>query len=310
MKSLQNLSKHPAKILFSLCFLLVFLLVLFFVINLFLLGELGKNQLQNLPFKSTKAADYPLLRNGILPQISASGAIIMDADSKVVLYAKNPDLRFSLASTTKMMTGLTALDYFNLNDILTVKTATDEGSLLGLYPGEQMIFKNLLYAMFLPSANDAAFTIAQNFPQGQDAFVKKMNEKAESLQLFNTSYVDPAGLLDEGDYTTPFDLARLASFFIQNKILQEIVNTKQITISDTQGKEFELKNLNVLLGFDGVNGIKTGYTEGAGQVLVTSKIEKGRTIVIVVMGSDDRFGDTEKLLNLVSNNLNYLPIDH
>ena len=262
-----------------------------------------------LPFKSAKAADYPLLRGRILPQVSANGAIIMDADSKVVLYEKNPDLRFSLASTTKMMTGLTALDYFNPDDILTVKTATDEGSLLGLYPGEQMSFKNLLYAMFLPSANDAAFTVAQNYPLGQDVFVQKMNEKAKNLQLFNTSYVDPVGLLDQGDYTTPFDLARLASFFIQNKILQQIVNTKEIVISDTLGKEFELENLNILLGYDGVNGIKTGYTEGAGQVLVTSKIEKARTIIIVVMGSQDRFGDTEKLLDLVTNNLNFLPID-
>lgn len=262
-----------------------------------------------LPFKSAKAAAYPLLRSGIFPQISANGAIIMDADSKVVLYEKNPDLRFSLASTTKMMTGLTALDYFKPDDILTVKTATDEGSLLGLYPDEQMSFKNLLYAMFLPSANDAAFTVAQNYPLGQDAFVRKMNEKAKSLQLLNTSYVDPAGLLDQGDYTTPFDLARLASFFIQNRILQQIVNTKEIIISDTSGKEFKLENLNILLGYDGVNGIKTGYTEGAGQVLVTSKIEKGRTVIIVVMGSQDRFGDTEKLLDLVTNNLNFLPID-
>jgi len=308
MKGFRSLSKHPAKILIVFSVLFVFLAVSFVVLNIFLTQAIQRNQIQSLPFKSQKAADYPLLRSGILPQISATGAIIMDADSKVVLYAKNPDLRFSLASTTKMMTGLTALDYFNPDDILTVKASTNEGSLIGLYEGEQMSFRNLLYAMFLPSANDAAFTIAQNFPGGQDEFVNKMNQKAKALELFNTAYVDPAGLLDEGDYTTPFDLARLASFFIQNKTLQPIVNTRQITIADTLGKEFELENLNKLLGFEGVNGIKTGYTEGAGQVLVTSKIEKGRTVIIVVMGSEDRFADTQQLLNLVSDNLNYLPI--
>jgi D-alanyl-D-alanine carboxypeptidase len=244
-----------------------------------------------------------------VPVISATGAIIMDADSKVVLYAKNPNIKSSTASTAKIMTALTALDYFKPTDVLTVKEATSEGSVLGLMQNEQMTFENFLYALLLPSANDAALAISQNYPGSEQAFVKAMNDKARMLKLSNTHYMDPAGLLDQGDYTTPFDMARLASFAVQNNEIRKIVGTKEKVIGDLGNVHvYDLKNLNILLGEDGVNGVKTGYTEEAGQVLVTSKEEKGKTIIIVVMKSEDRFADTEKLLDLVSNNLTYLSI--
>lgn len=293
-------------------FLPLFLLSLFiflFIITSFLKIWLKQNTILNVPFKISKEAKIPIIKTEFVPVISAKSAIIMDADSKVVLYSKNPNLQGSTASTAKIMTALTALDYFNLSDILTVKEATDAGSILGLAAGEKMTFENLLYSMLLPSANDAAQVLAQNYPGEEPAFVKAMNEKAKTLELKNTHYADPAGLVDEGDYTTPFDMARLASFAVQNGVLKKIVGTKEKVIWDATGTlVYDLTNLNKLLGVDGVNGVKTGYTEEAGQVLVTSKDEKGKTIIIVVMGSDDRFMDTAKLLDLVSNNLTYLSI--
>jgi D-alanyl-D-alanine carboxypeptidase len=206
------------------------------------------------------------------------------------------------------MTALTALDYFKLGDILSVKQATEEGSVLGLREGQQFTFESLLFAMLLPSANDAALTISQNYPGGEPNFINKMNERAKNLRLFNTHYQDPAGLEDSGDYTTPFDLARLASFAVLNQNIREVVATKQKIIYDLYGSSYSIENLNKLLGINGVNGIKTGFTDEAGQVLVTSKLEKGKTIIIVVMGSEDRFLDTSKLLDLISNNLTYLSI--
>jgi D-alanyl-D-alanine carboxypeptidase len=251
----------------------------------------------------------PIIKVDFIPFISAKGAIIMDSDSNVILYSKNPDLRFSTASTTKIMTALIGLEHFKLSDVLTVKQATSEGSILGLFDGEQMTFENLIYAMLLPSANDAALAISQNYPYGKDAFLEKMNKKAIELSLYNTHYSDPAGLEDAGNYTTPADLARLASYAIKNPFFAKVVSTKEKFISDISGTHiYKLENLNKLLGIDGVNGIKTGYTQEAGEVLVTSKIEKGKTIIIVVMGSEDRFADTEKLINLISNNLTYLSI--
>lgn len=251
---------------------------------------------------------YPILDSSYNPQISAKGAIVMDADSKVILYSKNPDLRFSTASTTKIMTALTALDHFKLDDVLTVKDATSEGVVLGIKSGQQMTFENVLYGLLLPSANDIAKTIAQNYSQDPNEFVKAMNQNAAKYSLYNTHYQDPAGLEDDGDYTTPLDLARLASIAIQNQIFAKIVSTKEKVVSDVNGNTYNVKNLNKLLGVDGVDGIKTGYTEGAGQVLVTSKVEKGHTIIIAVMGSENRFLDTEKLLTMISGNVTYLPI--
>ncbi len=267
------------------------------------------NKLNDIPFKVSAEAKFPILKTSFVPQISAKGAIIMDADSKVVLYSKNPDLRFSTASTAKIMTAITALAFFKPGDILTVREASSEGSFIGLQQGEKMTFENLLYAMLLPSANDAALAISQNYPGGETAFMAKMNENAKLFKLFNTHYEDPAGLEDPGDYTTPFDLARLASFAVKNEEFKKIVATKEKIITDVSGYNvYDLKNLNILLGVDGVDGVKTGYTQEAGEVLVTSVDEKGKTIIIVVMGSKDRFADTEKLLDLVSNNLTYLSI--
>jgi D-alanyl-D-alanine carboxypeptidase (penicillin-binding protein 5/6) len=309
MKNLRFLKKIPQRVyllFFPIVLILVFLFIL--VVNFIINFYVSTNRINSIPFQVSKEAKFPIIKTKFVPQISAKGAIIMDADSKVVLYSKNPDLRFSSASTTKIMTALTALDYFKLDDILTVKQATTEGSVLGLLQGQKFTLENLLFAMLLPSANDAALTISQNYLLGEQAFVEKMNEKAATLKLYNTHYLDPAGLEDSGDYTTPFDLARLASFAVSNQTIKKIVATKEITIHDINGYPYNISNLNKLLGIDGVSGIKTGYTQEAGQVLVTSKNEKGKTIIIVVMGSVDRFSDTVKLLDLVSNNLTYLSI--
>nr|MBI5455985.1 D-alanyl-D-alanine carboxypeptidase [Candidatus Levybacteria bacterium] len=309
MKDFRLLNKNFIKRYFFLIPVVLFFLflILFFLIFVFKI-LIFANKTYLIPFSVSTQAKFPVIKTEFVPQISAEGAIIMDADSKVVLYSKNPSLRFSTASTTKIMTALTALDHFNLSDVLTVYEATNEGSVLGLKQGEQMTFENMLYGMLLPSANDVALTISQNYPGSSEAFIKEMNVKAKNFKLANTHYQDPAGLEDSGDYTTPFDLARLASFAVKNDTFRKVVATKEKTIYSVSGKTYEIANLNKLLGVDGVNGIKTGYTQEAGQVLVTSKIEKGKTIIIVVMGSEDRFLDTAKLLDLVSNNLTYLSI--
>lgn len=310
MKDFQFLKRVPLRVYFLIIPLFLFsVFCLLFLGDFFLKFWVDANQVHTEPFSVTSEAKIPVIKTSFVPDISATGAIIMDADSKVVLYSKNPDLRFSTASTTKIMTALIGLDYFKPQDILTIQEASVEGSVLGLRLNEQMSFENLMYAMMLPSANDAAVAIADNYPGGQTGFLVKMNEKAKLFKLYNAHYSDPAGLEDSGDYTTPFDLARLASFAIQNNTFKQVVNTKQKIIYDASGTNvYSLKNLNELLGIDGVNGIKTGFTEEAGEVLVTSKDEKGKTIIIVVMGSANRFEDTLKLLDLVTNNITYLSI--
>lgn len=310
MKDFQFPNKIPQRVYFVFFpLVLIVVLLVFYLITYFMSAWINVNTVKKVPFSVSPEAKLPVIKTEFIPQITARGAIIMDADSKVVLYSKNPDLRFSTASTTKIMTALVALDYFKPQDVLTVKNASSEGSILGLLEGEQMTFESLMYAMLLPSANDAALAISQNYPGGENAFLAKMNEKAKQLKLYNTHYLDPAGLEDDSDYTTPFDLARLASFAIQNELFRQVVGTKEKFIADITGTNvYTLNNLNILLGTNGVNGIKTGFTPQAGQVLVTSKLEKGKTIITVVMGSLDRFEDTSKLLDLVTNNLTYLSI--
>lgn len=267
-----------------------------------------ENKVKEFPL-TVSVQKYPVFKASIIPNITAKAVIVMDDESKVLLFSKNPNLLFSMASTTKIMTALVALDYYKTNDILMVQTEKVEGVNVGFKVGEKLNFKDILYAMLLPSGNDAALILAQNYQGGETAFIKKMNEKAKLLHLDNTNFADAIGLEDSRDYTTPLDLARLSSVALENEMFAKIVATPTWEMTDVTGvNQYLLKNLNKLLRVSGVNGIKTGYTDEAGQVLVTSKKEGNHTIIIVIMDSQDRFSDTVKLLNLLSGNINYLSI--
>jgi len=307
------LKKKKRHFLYTCLSLCLIILVSIAVFDIFLRYYNFEKKIKEFPLSISKS-EYPVFKSPITPDISAKGVIVMDNDSKVLLYSKNPNLLFSMASTTKIMTALVALGYYKIDDVLTVKTENVEGVNVGFKIGEKLFFKDILYAMLLPSGNDAALAIAQNYNGGEKAFVEKMNDKAKALTLNNTNFVDPIGLEDSRDYTTPLDLARLASYALGNKTFVNIVATRTKEISDiTGGNKYLLKNLNKLLGVSGVNGIKTGYTDEAGQVLVTSKVEvdsnnRQHTLIIVVMDSLDRFWDTSKLLYWMSENINYLSI--
>ena len=182
MKGLP-LKKGPKEFykIYSLILFSIFLVL--FSLSIILKFWIINYSTNDIPIKPRADFKYPVLKAEFNPQISATGAIIMDGKTKALIYSKNPKLRFSPASTTKIMTAIVALDSFKLNDILTVKEATTEGSILGLYPGEQLSLESLLYALLLPSANDAALTIAQNYPGKESVFIKKMNEKVKLLHL-------------------------------------------------------------------------------------------------------------------------------
>lgn len=303
-KWIKNHDSDIQLILFPL--ILLVLLIILNVLNNQLFGTIA-DQEPIVTNQSTPLNPYPYVSAVNAPDISAKAAIILDRNSQVILYSKNPLLRFSMASTTKIMTSLIALGYYKPDDILTVKTGNVQGSVLNLVPGEQFRFIDLMYAMLLPSANDAAQAIADNYPGGETAFVNQMNEKAQSLHLTNTHYSDPIGLDDDGDYSTPVDMARLASYAVTNQTFDEITSTKNKTIYTANfSKQYLLTNTNELLGIDGVTGIKTGTTEGAGEVLVTSVTKNGHEYIIVVMDSTDRFADTEQLLNYINNNVKFV----
>jgi len=301
------IKKHDSDVqLILLPLILLVILIILSIFNNQLFVSISKQE-PVVDDQSTVLNPYPYVQAVGAPTISAKAAIILDRGSQVILYSKNPQLRFSMASTTKIMTALVALDYYKPDDVLTIKSGNVPGSGLNFFRGEQFHFIDLMYAMLLPSANDAAQAIADNYPGGDGAFVKKMNEKAESLHLINTHYVDPIGLEDDGDYSTVVDMARLSSFAISNPTFVAITSTKDKTIYSTSFRRaYLLANTNELLGIDGVVGIKTGTTEGAGEVLVTSVIKNGHEYIIVVMDSDDRFADTSLLLNYIDSSVKYI----
>ena len=253
-------------------------------------------------------APYPVNATKILPpDLTSQAILVVDIPSVVVLYQKNPQVKLAPASTTKLMTALVAMDYFKMDDILTVKTVITEGRVMGLAGGDKLTFENLLYGALVHSGNDAAFTIAENYPGGVDNFVKKMNAKAKDIYLLDTSFTNPVGFEDSHHFTTAKDLARLAAYALNNSNIAKIVGTPNITVADVNFTKFyRLENVNELLGkIPGVLGVKTGWTENAGECLVTAVTRNSREILLVVLGSKDRFGETETLINWVFANYNW-----
>lgn len=251
------------------------------------------------PVPTPKIAAYPVNTTGVsVPAITAHAVYVVDINSAVPLYAKNEREMLPPASTTKLMTALVALDEYKLDDIVEVKPSTISGQKIDLVAGEKMTVENLLYGMLIQSGNDAAEQIALHHPQGHAEFIGKMNEKARLLNLTESFFENSVGLDEPNQRMSARDLLRLSEAAIRNPLLAKIVAIPQITISDTTHTVFHpLKSTNILLGkIPGVAGIKTGYTEEAGENLVTL-VERGdRRIIIVVLRSKDRFADTTSLI--------------
>lgn len=253
-------------------------------------------------------APYPINVTQVAPPLlSAQGVMIVDVPSGVSLYEKNSDTQFLPASTTKLMTAMVALEHYQLIDEIVVKTVITEGQVMGLVYGERITVENLLYGIMVHSANDAAFALAEHFPGGVEAFVAQMNEKARSLHLNQTRFTNPIGFDDAAHVISPKDLASLSLAALKNPIITKMVGVPQITVSDSTFSHFHpLKNINELLGkIPGVSGLKTGWTIHAGQALVTTAQRNDRQILIVLLKSEDRFGETEQLLGWVFANFTW-----
>lgn len=248
--------------------------------------------------------------NAVPPQMTAQGVLVTDIPSGIIMYEKNPHVRFAPASTTKIVTALVALDHFKPDSILTVKTEDPNEATMGLVRGEKITMESLLYGLLVKSANDAALTIAENYPGGMKNFVTAMNQKARDLNLKDTRFTNPMGFDDTNHYTTSYDLARFARLALKNPQIAKIVATRSITVSDTDYKYFhELRNVNQLLGgIQGVAGVKTGFTENAEECLVTLVKRNGREILTIVLKSGDRFGETSSLISWAYGNHEWVDI--
>jgi D-alanyl-D-alanine carboxypeptidase len=256
--------------------------------------------------KNTKAySDLPVLKNDVsYPVVSAQSVMAIDLDSGVTLYEKDPNKPLLPASTTKIITALVALDTYMPDQVLKVGRINVEGQKMGLTMGEEIKFMDLLNGLLIYSANDAAEVLAQNHPGGRALFIGLMNKKVKDLGLTNSHFTNPVGLDDGAQYSTTRDLAIVAKYAMQNPIFAEIVGTKEKTVTSVDGRiVHKLTNINKLLGeVPGVLGVKTGWTENARENLVTEVDRNGRKVIIVVLGSSDRFGETKELIEWIYNN--------
>lgn len=240
----------------------------------------------------------------IVPFLSANSVMAIDVPSKTIIYAKNPDLRLMPASTTKIMTALVALDQYKLDEVITVGPLYNIGQVMNLKTGERMSFENLLYGLLVQSGNDAAYVLADNFPGGLEKFIEAMNNKAKVFHLENTTFHNPTGVEEYGHLTTSHDLAILAAQAMSNEDFARIVKIPTITIWDAEHKiSHKLENINKLVGkIEGIKGIKTGWTVNSGECLVSYFEKDNRKIITVLLGSQDRFEETVRLLDWITAN--------
>ncbi len=236
-----------------------------------------------------------------IPEVSAKGACLMVAESGQVLYEKNSDKKLPMASTTKLMTALVACERCDLSKPVEVSpdAVGIEGSSVYLKPGEKLLMEELLYALLLESANDAAVAIAIEVSGSIEAFAEHMNETAQRIGMESTHFTNPHGLDDEAHYTTAADLAMLGVCALKNDSLRRIVSTQRKTISmaDGEGTRLLVNHNKLLRTYDGAVGMKTGFTKRSGRCLVSAACRDGVTLVAVTLSAPNDWADHAEMLD-------------
>lgn len=234
--------------------------------------------------------------------LAARGAIVIEAFSGKPLYQKNADSRFYPASTTKIMTGLLVIEAGNLDALveITAEDAKVGESSLNVHPGEQFTRRQMLFGLMLKSANDVAAALGRDNGGSIEAFANKMTQRAKELGCTNTQFANPHGLHNLNHYTTPRDLAIIARAAMQQPLFRQIVGTKQARWEAPSGLQLLTNHNRLLDRFSGCNGVKTGYTIPAQQVLASSAARDGREAIAIVMYTNKPgiWEDSAKLLEL------------
>lgn len=230
------------------------------------------------------------------PENSAVSAILVDAETGRVLYEKNADEKRMIASITKLMTALVAVESTpNLTELVTIKPewTNTEGTSVYLTAGEQLSLETLLYGLLLESGNDAALAVAGFCGGDEKTFVGWMNQRAISLGMKNTHFTNPNGLNDEGHYSTASDMSKLAIACMENDTIAKIVSTKSITM----GIRTFTNHNKLLWQYDGCIGMKTGYTQLAGRTLISCAERNGQRLIAVTLSDRDDWKDHTALLD-------------
>jgi len=245
--------------------------------------------------------------------ISASSYIVMDQDSGRVLESHNSDSRRLIASITKIMTAVVAIEYGNIEDDVEIgnEIITSYGSGVYISIGEELTLDDLLYGLMLRSGNDAALAIAHHVGGSIENFVFLMNEMADKIGMVNTSFVNPSGLEERdgsGNYSTVLDMAKLTQYDMNNEHYRRIVSTDEIVVKSSL-KTYKWVNKNKLLhSYEYCNGGKTGFTKKARRTLVTTASKDGMNLIVVTFNDGDDFKDHKNLYEKYFNNFKVVKI--
>ena len=291
MRKIQN------KLQKCMCFIIVFVMIL--NIN-YVWADLEDNEKINIDeIKEEVVETTNVIDNK--PKLNSRIGLIYDRASGRILHEKNGNKQTPMASTTKIMTAIVVLEKSNLTDVVTIdaKSAGTGGSRLGLKKNDKITVNDLLYGLMLKSGNDAAVALAVHIGGSIEGFAELMNQKAKELGLVNSHFVVPHGLDMEGHYTTAYELAKMADYALNIEKFKEIVGTKTYTVT-INGQPKVISNTNELLGnLNGVYGIKTGFTNGAGRCLVSACKRDDLDIITVVIGADTKKYRTSDSMQLI-----------
>lgn len=238
------------------------------------------------------------------PRVTAGAALLMDVETGQIYFAKNHTRRAEPASLTKLMTAVVAVEYGNLDDVVTVKShaaCVSMGSIIDLRKGEKIALEELLKAALVCSANDSTVAIAEHVGGNQERFIKMMNAKAAALGLFKTRYENTNGYHDPNHYTTALDLAVLTRYALGHPKINELVQTRETTVRwvEPPEREEKISNSNRLLrgDYEGVDGVKTGTTPMAGNCLIASATRDGRRLIAVALNCENRYLDCIRMFD-------------
>lgn len=260
--------------------------------------------LNNVDFSYTVNAIPEVSEEFNSDALSSKNFYSIDEKSSAPLYSLNQDKEVAPASLTKLMTALIILESHQLDEQVVISRAATEvdGIRAWLLQGEQLSLKNLLEALLIPSGNDAAIALAEYHSGDLETFVSEMNLRAKELMMTHTAYKNPHGLDEDGHYSSGKDLLTLVQALWKFPIFQEIVATKNTSIQTSYAQKKTLKNTNKLLS-DEVRGVKTGTTKNAGQCLLLYVERDRRSFFTVVLGSENRYDDSRKLIDGIFENV-------
>lgn len=245
----------------------------------------------------------PVLKEGALqPAVAAKEALLMDYKTGILLYQKDVDEKMPMASLTKIMTAVIVLEHHNLSEVVKIPSnyADLEGVKIWLNKGEKLTVGDLLEALLIPSAGDAAMALAEFHSGSVEDFVKEMNARAKELNLTHTHYTNPIGLDAKEHYSSARDLATLTKYALHFSAFRNIVKMDKATIASTDGKtKHSFESTNYLLhSYLDIEGVKTGTTDEAGQSLINlARGDRGQEVIAVLLNSPDRFQENKSMID-------------